>query len=95
MPKLMELHTYASVHTLVSTITGTARPEVSPVQCIAAAFPGGSMTGAPKKRSIEILNRCDTARDVLAISRALHWSSDARHGTQQQASILPGNRLPL
>ena len=57
VPKLMELHTYATVHTLVSTITGLARPEVSPVQCIAAAFPGGSMTGAPKKRSIEILHR--------------------------------------
>ena len=60
VPKLMELHTYAKVHTLVSTITGTVGTHVSPIQCIATAFPGGSMTGAPKKRSIEILDRCDS-----------------------------------
>jgi hypothetical protein len=52
---LCELQSFAQVHHLVSTIEGRLRPEVSAVQAVRACYPGGSITGAPKKRAREII----------------------------------------
>ncbi|MGH2363562.1 MAG: aminodeoxychorismate synthase component I [Chloroflexota bacterium] len=59
VPRLMSVETYSTVHQLVSTIQGELRADLSPVDCIAAAFPAGSMTGAPKLRAMEILDRIE------------------------------------
>ncbi|HUW97484.1 MAG TPA: chorismate-binding protein [Acidiferrobacter sp.] len=53
--KLMTVESYATVHHLVSEIQGTLRPHTALSAIIASLFPGGSITGCPKLRSIEIL----------------------------------------
>lgn len=61
VPRLMEVETYSTVHQLVSTIAGRLRPDVTTMDCVRALFPGGSMTGAPKKRSVELLEELEPA----------------------------------
>jgi len=53
--ELMSVESYAHVHHIVSNVRGRLRPHVTPGQAIAAVFPGGTITGCPKVRCMEII----------------------------------------
>jgi len=56
---ILRVETYARAHQLVSTVRARLRPDSSPVACVRAAFPPGSMTGAPKRRTMQIIDRLE------------------------------------
>jgi para-aminobenzoate synthetase component I len=62
-PEICALESFATVHHLVSTVTGELRPGLDAVDLLRATFPGGSITGAPKIRAMEIIAELEpTAR---------------------------------
>jgi para-aminobenzoate synthetase len=67
VPSLMAVESYAQVHQLVSVVTGRLHDDVSTVAALRALFPPGSMTGAPKLRTMEIIDEVETTpRGVYA-----------------------------
>lgn len=77
-PKLFELESFETVHHLVSTITAEKPEAISPLSVFKSCFPGGSITGAPKKRAMEIINELeDFSRDFYCGS-SFYYSANGK-----------------
>ena len=61
VPALLDVVTYAHVHHLESTVRGELRPDVTPGEVIRALFPGGTITGCPKVRCMQIIRELEQA----------------------------------
>jgi len=72
---------YANVSHLVSTVNGTLAEGVGPVDCLMAAFPGGSITGAPKIRSMEIIEELEPVKRSIYTGAIGYISFDGNMDT--------------
>jgi para-aminobenzoate synthetase component 1 len=61
VPRLCTLESFASVHHLTSTVAGQLKAGMGPVDLLRASFPGGSITGAPKIRAMQIIHELEPA----------------------------------
>ncbi len=77
VPDLFTVETLPTVHAMTSTITGTVQPGLHPVDLLAALFPCGSITGAPKIRAMEIIDACEVNRRGVYCGSIGAFSADA------------------
>ena len=80
-PKLCELQTFANVHHLVSTITAELKPGAGAIDVLRDSFPGGSITGAPKIRAMEIIEELEPTRRSLYCGSLGYISADGHMDT--------------
>ncbi|WP_372972477.1 aminodeoxychorismate synthase component I [Marinobacter sp.] len=78
VPQLFEVESYRNVHQLVSTVTGTLKPGVTPFEALLSAFPGGSITGAPKRRAMEIIDELEPHCRGPYCGSLFWWDADNR-----------------
>jgi para-aminobenzoate synthetase component I len=74
VPELFALEHYQTVHHLVSTVVGELAPEHDALDLVRAAFPGGSITGAPKVRAMQIIAELEPTRRAVYCGSIGYWS---------------------
>jgi para-aminobenzoate synthetase component 1 len=79
--ELFVLERYATVHHLVSTVVGDLAPGVDVFDLLRAAFPGGSITGAPKLRAMEIIAELEPSRRGVYCGSIGYWSTTGEMDT--------------
>jgi para-aminobenzoate synthetase component 1 len=75
-PVLCGLESYASVHHLVSVVQGRLKPGLDAMHLVAACFPGGSITGAPKIRAMEIIHELEPDPRGVYCGSVVHFGYD-------------------
>ncbi|MCL1068552.1 aminodeoxychorismate synthase component I [Shewanella olleyana] len=81
VPKLFDIESFPAVHHLVSTVEATLAPQYDAVDLIKAAFPGGSITGAPKIRAMEIIEELEPSRRNIYCGSIGYISQDGHMDT--------------
>ncbi|MEO6811846.1 MAG: aminodeoxychorismate synthase component I, partial [Isosphaeraceae bacterium] len=76
----LTVESFAQVHHLVATVEGLLRPEVGPVDVVRAVFPGGSITGAPKIRAMQIIDELEPGRRGLYTGAIGYFSRGGTSG---------------
>ncbi len=86
---------YANVFHLVSTVTGLLKNNIDPIDCLKASFPGGSITGAPKVRSMEIIEELEPVKRSVYTGAVGYISFDGRMDTSIviRTFIMKGNDI--
>jgi para-aminobenzoate synthetase component I len=74
VPELFALERYATVHHLVSTVVGELNEGIDALNLLRAAFPGGSITGAPKLRAMEIIAELEPSQRGVYCGSIGYWS---------------------
>ena len=72
---LFALKTFSNVHHLVSTITGTLKDNYDSIDMLSACFPGGSITGAPKLRAMEIIEEVEGSARGPYCGSVFYWAA--------------------
>jgi para-aminobenzoate synthetase component 1 len=95
VPKLFALESFPNVHHLVSTVTGTLRRHETALSLLRGCFPGGSITGAPKKRAMEIIDELESCRRSVYCGSIGYISATGRMDTNIaiRTIIRDGDRL--
>lgn len=95
--ELFGLYSFTNVHHLISTIQGTLRADVNPWQFIIDAFPGGSITGAPKKRAMEIIHQLEPYPRHIYCGCIGYWSRNgqARTNIAIRTLLIEGTKITL
>ncbi len=93
--KMFSIETYANVHHMVSTVYGRLKKGVHIADCLKATFPGGSITGAPKIRAMEIIEEIEPFnRGIYCGSIGyIDLSGDADFNIAIRTGVMTGNRL--
>jgi para-aminobenzoate synthetase component I len=81
VPQLFAIESFPAVHHLVSTVEGRLKPDASPLDLLRGAFPGGSITGAPKIRAMEIIEELEPHRRSIYCGSIGYLSADGRMDT--------------
>ena len=75
VPSLCEIATHSNVHHFESRVTGTLREDADPTEVLRALFPGGSITGTPKIRSVQIIDALEPVRRGVYTGAIGYWDS--------------------
>jgi len=85
VPALCDVVSHSNVHHLESRVVGTLRKDVGPVDVLRALVPGGSITGAPKIRAVEIIDELEPVRRAVYTGALGYW--DVRGGCDWNIAI--------
>jgi anthranilate/para-aminobenzoate synthase component I len=95
--KLFDVESYQTVHQLVSTVSGQLLPGFSALNALEAAFPGGSMTGAPKPKAVELIGALEGGPRGIYSGVAGYIGDDgsAEFGMVIRSLVFEGERITL
>jgi aminodeoxychorismate synthase component I len=95
--KLFDVESYQTVHQLVSTVSGQLLPGFSALNALEAAFPGGSMTGAPKPKAIELIGVLEGGpRGIYSgVAGCIGDDGSAEFGMVIRSLVFEGEKITL